>query len=308
MKVCTQCKARFTGNATRCPLDGTPLTEMPDALLGRSIGARYRIERKIGAGGMASVYQASDAQCGLPVAIKFLSADLAFDATQRERFLREARATQRLEHEHIVGLTDYGEEDDGLVYLVMELLEGEPLASRIARGPIPPREAITYALQTAHALGRAHELEVIHRDLKPDNIFLARRGPRAHVKLLDFGLAHVRNEVRLTAAGAVFGTPEYLSPEQARGAPVGPASDLYALGVVLFEMLTGTLPFEGSTAELLVKHLRAPAPAVTARQPSLPAPFDAVVATMLAKDPGHRHRDACHLIHELTALLALLPE
>ncbi|MFO0561413.1 MAG: protein kinase [Polyangiales bacterium] len=308
MKICSQCGLRLMGHATTCPVDGAPLVAMPDPLIGRTIGGRYRIESKIGAGGMASVYRASNDVLGRKVAIKFLAPDLAQDATQRQRFLREARATNRIRHEHIVDITDYGDEGK-LVYLVMELLEGEPLNHRIARGPIPPREAIELLMQVARALARAHELEVIHRDLKPENIFLTVRDGHTHIKLLDFGLAHVRNETRLTAAGAVFGTPEYLSPEQARGAPnVGPAADLYALGVVFFEMLTGRLPFEGSTAELIVKHLRNAPPAPSQFNPSVPPEIDALVAKLLSKDPAQRHRDAYHLLEELQALLALFPD
>ncbi len=296
------------GHATTCPVDGAPLVAMPDPLIGRTIGGRYRVESKIGAGGMATVYRASNDVLGRKVAIKFLAPDLAQDATQRQRFLREARATNRIRHEHIVDITDYGDEGK-LVYLVMELLEGEPLNHRIARGALPPREAIELLMQVARALARAHELEVIHRDLKPENIFLTQRDGHTHVKLLDFGLAHVRNETRLTAAGAVFGTPEYLSPEQARGAPnVGPAADLYALGVVFFEMLTARLPFEGSTAELIVKHLRNTPPAPSQFNPSVPAEIDSLVARLLSKDPSQRHRDAYHLLEELQALLALFPE
>lgn len=279
------------------------MVAMPDPLIGRTIGGRYRIESKVGSGGMATVYKASNDVLGRKVAVKFLSAELALDSTQRQRFLREARATNRIRHEHIVDITDYGEEGK-LVYLVMELLEGEPLNHRIARGAIPPREAILLLMQVARALARAHELEVIHRDLKPENIFLTQRDGATHVKLLDFGLAHVRNESRLTAAGAVFGTPEYLSPEQARGAPnPGPASDLYALGVVFFEMLTTRLPFEGSVAELIVKHLRAPAPAPSQFRADLTGEIDAIILKMLSKDPAQRHRDAYHLLEELQVIL-----
>ncbi len=306
MKTCPQCKARFTGTPARCPLDGSPLVELPDPLVGRTLGGRYRIENKIGGGGMATVYKASHDLLGRKVAVKFLDPQLATDPMQKERFLREARATNRIKHEHIVDISDYGEED-GYVYLVMELLEGEPLANVIARGPMPPRVAIDYLSQTARALGRAHELEVIHRDLKPENIYVIKKDGKPHVKLLDFGLAHVRNEVRLTALGSIFGTPEYMSPEQARGQPVGPASDLYALGVVFFEMLTGDIPFQGSTAELIVKHLKATAPLVSSVIPNTLPEIDALVAKLLSKDPAKRHRDAYHLIEDLSTVLAMLP-
>lgn len=308
VKICSQCGLRLMGHATTCPVDGAPLVDMPDPLIGRTIGGRYRVESKIGAGGMASVYRASNDVLGRKVAIKFLAPDLASDATQRQRFLREARATNRIRHEHIVDITDYGDEGK-LVYLVMELLEGEPLNHKIARGPMAPREVIELLMQVCRALARAHELEVIHRDLKPENIFLTQRDGKTHVKLLDFGLARVNDEMRLTAVGSVFGTPEYLSPEQARGAPnVGPTADLYSLGIVMFEMLTTRLPFEGSTAELIVKHLRSTPPAPSQFVASIPPEIDAVVAKLLSKDPAQRHRDAYHLLDELQALLALFPE
>ncbi|MDP3279400.1 MAG: protein kinase [Deltaproteobacteria bacterium] len=305
MKICSQCGLRLMGTATRCPVDGGELVPMPDPMIGKVIGGRYRVEAKLGAGGMATVYRASNDVLGRQVAIKFLAPDLALDSTQRQRFLREARATNRIRHEHIVDITDYGEEGK-LVYLVMELLEGEPLNHLIARGPVPPPEALHLLTQVTRALARAHELEVIHRDLKPENIFLTMVDGRPHTKLLDFGLAHVSNEARLTAVGAVFGTPEYLSPEQARGAPnVGPAADLYALGVVLFELLTQRLPFEGSTAELIVKHLQAQPPTPSQFRSTLSPEIDALILKLLSKDPAQRHRDAYHLLDDLHALLAL---
>jgi serine/threonine protein kinase len=293
------------GHATTCPVDGAPLGEMADPLIGRTIGGRYRIESKIGAGGMATVYRASIDVLGRKVAVKFLASEFASDATQRKRFLREARATNRIRHEHIVDITDYGDEGK-LVYLVMELLEGEPLNHRIARGPMAPPEAIELLLQVTRALAHAHALEVIHRDLKPENIFLTPRDGKVHVKLLDFGLAHVGDELRLTVAGSVFGTPEYLSPEQARGAAnVGPASDLYALGVIFFEMLTTRLPFEGSVSELILRHQRATPPAPSEYIEGIPPEIDAIVAKLLAKNPADRHRDAHHLHEELQGALAL---
>jgi serine/threonine protein kinase len=291
------------GHATSCPVDGAPLGEMVDPLIGRTIGGRYRIESKIGAGGMATVYRASIDVLGRKVAVKFLAPEFASDPTQRQRFLREARATNRIRHEHIVDITDFGDEGK-LVYLVMELLEGEPLNHRIARGPMAPPEAIELLLQVTRALAHAHELEVIHRDLKPENIFLTQRDGRVHVKLLDFGLAHVSDEMRLTVAGSVFGTPEYLSPEQARGAAnVGPASDLYALGVVFFEMLTTRLPFEGSVSELILRHQRAKPPAPSEYIEAIPPEIDAIVLKLLSKSPGDRHRDAHHLYEELQGAL-----
>ena len=303
MKVCENCGARFRGDPGSCPLDGGQLVEMPDPLLGRTIAGRFVISERIGAGGMGIVYRARHEVVGRDVAIKFLAPDLAFEPANRTRFLREARAANRINHEHIIDITDFGETDDGLVYLVMEFLDGVPLNVQVARGPLPLNRAMGIALQVARAMARAHELHVVHRDLKPDNIYLLSGYPGDFVKILDFGLAHMRGELRVTATGAVFGTPEYISPEQARGAPIGPGADLYSLGIVIFEMLTGVLPFEGNTPELILKHLRVPARAPSFYQPTLPPEVDKIVLRLLAKDPADRHQSAYELAGEILAWL-----
>src|SRR5690606_5533071 len=170
-----------------------------DPLLGRTIGGRYVITETIGRGGMGQVYRARHEIVGRDVAIKFLSPDLAVEATNRRRFLREAKAANRIDHGHIIDITDYGETEGGLVYLVMEYLDGESLAEVIDRGPLGTPRAVTIAMQMASALARAHELDVIHRDIKPDNVFLLRKaGGGDFVKLLDFGLAKMKGEIRLT--------------------------------------------------------------------------------------------------------------
>ncbi len=233
------------------------------------------------------------------MAIKFLSPDLAYEPANRTRFLREARAANRINHEHIIDITDFGETDDGLVYLVMEFLDGTPLNEAIARGPLPVERTMRIGLQIAQAMARAHELHVVHRDLKPDNIYLLKGYQGDFVKILDFGLAHMRGELRVTATGAVFGTPEYISPEQARGAPIGPGADLYSLGVVLFEMLTGQLPFQGSTPDLILKHLREPPRAPSFHEPTLPTEIDAMILRLLEKDPADRHSSAYELAAEM---------
>ena len=271
---CTICGAKWRGEPRVCPLDGGELEQLPDALLGRTIGGRYVITEKVGAGGMGTVYRARHDVVGRDVAIKFLSPDLAGDPTNRRRFLREAKAANKIDHEHIIDITDYGETPDGLVYLVMEFLEGESLADTIGRGPLPVPRAVDIARQMASALSRAHELDVIHRDIKPENVHLLRRahGGGDFVKILDFGLAKMKGEIRLTATGAVFGTPEYMAPEQARGTPLTGKADLYALGCVLYEMLTGEPPFDGPTPDLILKHMRETAPPPSERAPSAPVP------------------------------------
>ncbi len=304
MKACDVCGGRYKDDAVHCPLDGHALRVLADPLVGRTIGGRYVLADRIGAGGMGTVYRARHEVVGRDVAVKFLSRHLATEPSHRERFLREARAANRINHEHIIDITDCGETPDGLVYLVMELLDGVPLSTELQRtGPIPLRRALLIALQIANALARAHELDVYHRDIKPENIFLLAGYDGDFVKILDFGLAQMRGELRLTATGTVFGTPEYMSPEQVRGAPITHSSDLYSLGVVLFEMLTATKLFEGSTPELIMKHIRVPPRAPSELRPGIPPEVDALVLRLLAKDASERPPTAHALAEELKARL-----
>jgi predicted nucleic acid-binding Zn-ribbon protein len=251
------------------------------------------------------VYRGRHQLVGRDVALKFLAPRYARDPAARERFLREARAANRIDHEHIIDITDFGETSDGLVFLVMEYLDGQPLSKLIDEGPMEPARALNIALQLATALARAHELDVIHRDIKPDNVFVLQRRGGDFVKLLDFGLAKVVGEHRLTATGKVFGTPEYLAPEQARGEVLTGQADQYALGCVLYEMLTGRLPFEGTHPEVVLKHLQAKPVPPSSLRPQLPLghKFDELVGRMLAKHPGERFADAYHLADEIGSLL-----
>ena len=308
MKVCESCRARFRGEAQVCPLDGGALVELPDGLIGRNISGRYSVIEKIGSGGMGTVYRGRHEVVGRDVAIKFLSPDLAVEQVNRTRFLREAKAANRIQHEHIIEITDFGETDDGLVYLVMEFLDGRPLSHAIMQGVMSLPRAIPIAMQIASALARAHELDVIHRDVKPDNIYLlARDDGSDFVKVLDFGLAHMKGEMRLTASGTVFGTPEYMAPEQARGAPLTSSVDLYAFGCVFFEMVTGQLPFKGSTPEVIMKHIRTAPPRPSSLVPTLPPMVDEIVLRLLSKDAKSRHADAYHLLEDLKHLRESVP-
>jgi serine/threonine-protein kinase len=308
VKVCELCGGRYKDDgAERCPLDGSPLVPLRDPLIGRTVGGRYVILERIGAGGMGTIYRARHEVVGRDVAVKFLARQLAIEPSHRARFLREARAANRINHEHIIDITDCGEMPDGLVYLVMEFLDGAPLSAELARvGAMPVRRALLVALQIARALARAHELDVVHRDIKPDNIFLLNGYDGDFVKILDFGLAQMRGELRLTATGTVFGTPEYMSPEQVRGAPVTYASDLYSLGVVLFEMLAGTALFEGSTPDLIMKHLRVPPRPPSQYQQGIPVEVDMLVLRLLAKEPKERPISAHQLAEEIKVRLATL--
>ncbi|MCA9576710.1 MAG: protein kinase [Myxococcales bacterium] len=303
MKVCTICRARYRGNPTTCPLDGGALRDLPDPLIGRTIAGRYLIQERIGQGGMGTVYRARHEVVGRDVALKFLSSDLAHRPAHKTRFLREARAANRINHEHIIDITDFGETDDGLVYLAMEFLDGIPLNKQIAKRELDVVRSLGIALQLARALGRAHELGVIHRDIKPDNVYLLSGYATDFVKLLDFGLAQMKGELRVTATGTVFGTPEYIAPEQARGAPLTYACDLYSLGCVLFEMLTNELPFKGSTSELVLGHLRTPAPAPSSRGVKVSPELDELVLRLLAKQPEARPASAYALASELSTMM-----
>ena len=308
MRRCPTCESRYTRDARTCPIDGAQLEDTPDPLVGRTIGGRYLICELVGTGGMGTVYRGRHQLVGRDVALKFLAPRYASDPAARERFLREARAANRIDHEHIIDITDFGETSDKLVFLVMEYLEGEPLSKLIEQGPLEPRRALTIGWQLATALARAHELDVIHRDIKPDNVFLLQRRGGDFVKLLDFGLAKVVGEHRLTAMGKVFGTPEYLAPEQARGDALSGQADQYALGCVMYEMLTGELPFDGPSPDVIIKHLQTLPLAPSRVRPDLPLAreLDALVLRMLAKTPSDRFADAYHLADELRSLLDML--
>jgi serine/threonine protein kinase len=308
VKVCPRCDARFRGDIATCPIDGTALREPADPFIGRTIGGRYLIEEELGSGGMGAVYRARHQIIGRDVALKFLEPALVRNERQRKRFLGEARAANQINHEHIIDITDFGETEDGLVYMVMEYLEGRPLDEEIEKGPMLPRRALRIATQIALGLARAHELGVVHRDIKPANIYLIRRKADSdYVKILDFGVARIEHDMRITGQGTIVGTPEYIAPEQIHSAAAMPSADLYSLGCVLFEMLTGRLPFEGKTTILLVKHLNDPPPKPSSVIASLPAGIDQLVLRLLQKEPTQRYRDAYHLVEALQALQDELP-
>jgi len=258
---------------------------------------------------MGIVYRARHVLIDRVVAVKLIRPDLRGETHLRAWMLREARAANRVDHAHIIDIHDIGETDDGELYLVMEYLVGTPLSSELARGPLPLARAVDILEQMGAALTRAHDLGVVHRDLKSDNILLTQRGGRKDfVKILDFGLAALAHDPRLAPKGAVFGTPEYMSPEQARGEQAGPHSDLYALGVLFFEMLTGQLPFRASDRDTLLEMQRtAPAPRPSGIKKDCHPVAERIVLKLLEKEPRKRYRDGHHLLEELKALLRSLP-
>jgi serine/threonine-protein kinase len=258
---------------------------------------------------MGIVYRARHVLIDRVVAVKLIRPDLRGETHLRAWMLREARAANRVDHAHIIDIHDIGETDEGELYLVMEYLVGTPLSTELARGPMPINRAVDILEQMGAALSRAHDLGVVHRDLKSDNILLTARGGRKDfVKILDFGLAALAHDPRLAPKGAVFGTPEYMSPEQARGEQAGPQSDLYALGVLFFEMLTGQLPFRASDRDTLLEMQRtAPSPRPTTIRKDCHAVAERIVLKLLEKEARKRYRDGHHLLEELKALQRSLP-
>jgi eukaryotic-like serine/threonine-protein kinase len=275
-----------------------------DTLIGTVFDGRYRIVRKLGAGGMADVYLAEDQELGRRVAIKILNGRHAADDSFVERFRREAKNAAGLSHPNIVSIYDRGEAE-GTYYIAMEFLDGRSLKELIVgRGPAPIKVAIEYARQILAALGAAHRHGIVHRDIKPHNVLV---GPEGRVKVTDFGIAR-SGASQMTEVGSIIGTAQYLSPEQARGAPVDQTSDLYSVGVVLYEMLTGQVPFTGDTPlEIAMKHLsEVPRPPSELRQ-EVPHDLDSVVLRALAKDPGERYQSAEEMDADLARVAEGLP-
>jgi serine/threonine-protein kinase len=272
-------------------------------LLGTTLSGRYRLEARIGSGGMSTVYRALDETLQRQVAIKLLNREVSSDSDELERFRREARAVAQLSHPHIVGVIDAGE-DDGRPYIVFEFVDGETLKERIRRlGRLPVPEAVAYAIEIARALGTAHARHIIHRDVKPQNVLIDEEGS---AKVTDFGIARTLEEEGLTADGRVIGTTDYVSPEQALGHPVTGQSDLYSLGIVLYEMLTGEVPFQGDTqVAVAMKHVREPLPDVQRARPEISAALAAVVDRATCKRPADRYGDDAELIADLEDVLAI---
>ncbi|HMH46554.1 MAG TPA: protein kinase, partial [Solirubrobacteraceae bacterium] len=281
-------------------------------LLGTLLGGRYRLDAQIGRGGMSTVYRAFDTVLERPVAIKLMHREIASDSDQLERFRREARSVAQLNHPYIVTVIDAGEEpsDDGgphgvgTPYIVLEYVEGETLKELIRReGPLEVPQAIAYAIEIARALGAAHERLIVHRDVKPQNVLI---GSEGGAKITDFGIARTLTEEGLTVPGRVLGTTDYVSPEQALGQPVTGQSDVYSLGIVLYEMLTGEVPFRGETpVAVAMRHVREQVPDVQRLRPEVSAATASVVDRAVAKDLARRYPDADSMVADLEELLAI---
>jgi serine/threonine-protein kinase len=278
-----------------------------DALLGYTIDGRYRIEAKLGTGGMGAVYRGTRLLIGDEVAIKILHPEQVAVAQSAERFRREAQAAARLKHPNAVSVYDFGVTNEGLFYLVMELVEGESVRSIIKqRGPFTPSAAADVLAQVCAALDEAHRQNIIHRDIKPDNIMIHQTTGGLRVKVLDFGIAKLRDQSasNLTQTGSVMGTPHYMSPEQCIGEELDSRSDVYSLGIVLYEMLAGVVPFNSPTSTaVVVQHVNQPPPPLRAMNMSIPPAVEAVVMHALEKRREARPQTAGTLAHELNAAI-----
>lgn len=307
MPICQNCGVPTVGGEGEN--DGT------SKLIGKVIGERYLVESVLGQGGMGTVFRGRQQPINRPVAIKVMHPVFAADEDAVKRFEREAKLTSRLNHPHTIQLFDFGLTDDGLMYLVMELLQGRELEAEIkAVRHLPVRRALALTLQAAKALKTAHALDIVHRDLKPGNMFLVRQDAGGdHLKIMDFGIAKTVDDsaaTQVTKAGVIVGTPAYMSPEQAKGGKVGANSDIYSLGIILYEMLTGAVPFSSDSmiGVLMMQVSRQPDP-LAQRRPELAGltELQKLLDTMLTKDAARRP-GAAEVVELLTTLARDLPE
>jgi len=306
MKKCPRCGAQYSDTNTLCPTDGAALETTGDPLIGETLAGKYRVEERLSVGGMGAVYRGTHVLMGKTVAIKVLRPSLAADEKIVARFSREARAASKISHPHALSVTDFGEDEGGIVFLVMEFLDGRTLKEVIRKdGPLTLSRAVEIMKQVGSALDAAHAEGVVHRDLKSDNIMLINASGTDYAKVLDFGIAKIQEpsgtDDGLTSPDLIIGTPQYMSPEQcSQSDKIDSRSDIYSLGVILFEMLVGHVPFFGdSPTVIMLKHLQEPPPSVLTERPDLPAGVATVVEKALAKRREDRYETAGQLVEDL---------
>ncbi len=318
MKVCPVCSSEYPDDIRFCPKDGQTLRSSSPGrdLVGQVVADRYHVMKKLGEGGMGQVYLAEHVKMGRRSAIKVLNPSMVHDPDAVARFNREAANASRISHPNICAIYDFGETPDGLIYLAMEFVEGEPLTDVLAReGALPVTRAADICVQVAAALQAAHDLGIVHRDLKPDNVMLTRgRDGTDGVKVVDFGIAKAvggggaGSSQKVTKTGLVIGTPEFMSPEQLAGDVLDGRSDIYSLALVFFNMLTGTLPFPADSAqEAMVKRLTDEPAALADVRPdrSFPPGLQEVLDTALARSPLDRYQSAAKFAHDVAAVVGL---
>ena len=316
MKVCPVCSREYPDDIRFCQDDGTTLRSSAPAasLVGQVIADRYHVIKKLGEGGMGQVYLAEHVKMGRRSAIKVMNPSMVHDPDAVARFNREAANASRITHPNVCAVYDFGETPDGLIYLAMEFVEGEPLTDLLTReGALPPARATAIFKQTADALQAAHDLGIVHRDLKPDNIMIARgRDGSDQVKVVDFGIAKAvggdETGQKVTKTGLVVGTPEFMSPEQLSGDKVDGRSDLYSLGLVYFRMLTGQLPFQAETVqETMIKRLTDDPAKLGPTRPDLtfPAGLQEVIDAALVRTPAERYQTVAKFAEDVVGVVQL---
>jgi Protein kinase domain len=299
-RVCPTCGYRYKRTSTHCAIDGSALEALDDPMRGALLAGRYRIGTELGGGAMAVVYEARDEREQRTVAIKVPDPDVVAESVLRERFVREGRTGMSVQHPGIARTYDVGC-DGSTHYLVMERLRGETLASRIARGALPIAEATEIARQVADALDALHRAGIVHRDIKSTNLFLVEGdAPDRRVRILDLGVAYIDCDDPLTVSRAVLGSARTMSPEQVRGERASAQSDLYSLGVVLFEMLTGSAPFRGNDLAIRQAHLFTAPPSLRTLRNDVGENLDEIVSVMLAKDASRRPVSAAVVCKQLS--------
>jgi eukaryotic-like serine/threonine-protein kinase len=313
VKVCPVCSTEYADDVRFCPNDGQTLRSSgpTEDLVGQVIADRYHVLKKLGEGGMGQVYLAEHVKMGRRSAIKVMNPSMVHDPEAVARFNREAANASRITHPNVCAIYDFGETPDGLIYLAMEFVEGEPLTDLLARDrALPAARAASIFLQVADALQAAHDLGIVHRDLKPDNIMLTRaRDGSDVVKVVDFGIAKAAGRdasQKVTKTGLVMGTPEFMSPEQLSGDPLDGRSDVYSLALVLFQMLTGRLPFEGTTVQdTMVKRLTDEPASLADVRPDLrfPPGLQPTLDAALARRPVDRYQSAAKFADDVAAVL-----
>src|SRR5450432_2293975 len=307
MKKCPRCGIEYSDTNTLCPADGTALETSSDPLIGETLAGKYRVEERLSVGGMGTVYRGTHVLMDKKVAIKVLRPSLAADETIVARFSREARAASRISHPHALSVTDFGEAEGGVVFLVMEFLDGRTLKEVIRQeGPLALPRVVEIMRQICEALDAAHAEGVIHRDLKSDNIMLLKTTGADYAKVLDFGIAKIQQPIggqdpELTSPDLIIGTPQYMSPEQcSQVGDLDARSDVYSLGVILYEMLVGCVPFTGvSSTAIMLKHLQEPPPSVLDERSDLPQGVGIVISKSLAKRAEDRYQSAGELVEDL---------
>src|SRR6266513_3918673 len=289
MKVCPVCGKEYANTTTLCSVDAAVLRSTDDPLLGQTLAEKYLLEKLIKRGGMGAVYRGKHVLMDKTVAIKVLHPSLAVDDAVVARFSREAKAAARISHPHAVNVTDFGEAENGVVFLVMEYLDGRTLKEVIkSEGPMPLARVVEIIRQVAGALDAAHKQGVVHRDLKSDNIMLSQTNGNDWAKVLDFGIAKIQQsdgarDVDITAANLVIGTPQYMSPEQcSQSSAIDARSDIYSFGIIIYEMLAGRVPFTGeSPTMIMMKQVQDAPPSILEARPGLPAAIGKVIERSL---------------------------